>query len=147
MRVTEGARGAGHGHGHAHVHDDSVTSISLVRKGELDLDKVNNWLGESRLPLPISSGELARRNTLTLSHWRDPSGLLLETRSEDLYRMKGVLAIAGCDERFVFQGVHSLFEGVPDRPWGDEERVSKLVFIGKDLPKKEIEESFDTCFV
>jgi len=30
---------------------------------------------------------------------------------------KGILTIAGEDQRFVFQGVHMLFDGRADRPW------------------------------
>ena len=91
-----------HGHSHSHhVHDDEVTSVSLSADGEVDLDKVNDWLG-----------------------------MLLNDRWQDLFRMKGVLAIEGCDDRYVFQGVHALFEGMPDRPWEDgETRTSRLVFI------------------
>ena len=62
--------------------------VSLSMDGEVDLDKVNDWLG-----------------------------MLLNDRWQDLFRMKGVLAIEGCDDRYVFQGVHALFEGMPDRPW------------------------------
>ena len=39
-------------------------------------------------------------------------GMLLNDRWQDLFRMKGVLAIEGCDDRYVFQGVHRLFEGI-----------------------------------
>ena len=103
----------------AHNHDDSVTSVSLSMDGEVDLDLVNDWLG-----------------------------LLLNDRWQDLYRMKGVLAIEGCDERYVFQGVHALFEGMPDRPWEDgESRSSKLVFIGKELDREELEAGFEACKV
>jgi len=60
--------------------------------------------------------------------------------------MKGVLAIQGCDERYVFQGVHALFEGMPDRAWkADETRSSKLVFIGKDLDRAELQRDFEAC--
>lgn len=107
-----------HDHSHGHTHDDAVTSISLVENGDLNLDKVNLWLG-----------------------------LLLEVHQENIYRMKGVLAIEGAEERFVFQGVHALFEGSPEKPWGDEPRVSRMVFIGKDLPKDGIRESFKECLV
>ena len=107
-----------HGHSHSHhVHDDAVGSVSLALEGDLDLDLVNDWLG-----------------------------LLLNERWEDLYRMKGVLAIQGCDERYVFQGVHALFEGMPDRAWKeDEKRSSKLVFIGKDLDRAELQRDFEAC--
>ncbi|KAH6784784.1 plastid transcriptionally active 17 [Perilla frutescens var. hirtella] len=61
----------------------------------------------------------------------------------DMYRMKGLLSVDGMDERFVFQGVHDIFQGSPDRLWGaDEARVNKLVFIGKNLDPKEPEEGF-----
>ena len=105
-----------HGHSHSHVHDDTVGSVSLVMDGQVDLDAVNDWLG-----------------------------LLLNDRWQDLYRMKGVLAIEGCDERYVFQGVHALFEGMPDRPWAEGEvRCSKLVFIGKDLDRAELRAGFES---
>jgi len=109
----------GHSHEHDHVHDDSVTSVSLTVDGDLDLDQVNYWLGG-----------------------------LLEIKSNDMYRMKGVLAIDGFDRRFVFQGVHMLFEGMPDRVWKDgEERKSRMVFIGKDLDAGVIKEGFEYCLV
>ena len=109
-----------HGHSHSHhTHDDSVTSVSLQMDGDVDLDLVNDWLG-----------------------------MLLNERWQDLYRMKGVLAIEGCDDRYVFQGVHALFEGMPDRPWNDgEARRSKLVFIGKELNRAELEAGFEACKV
>ena len=113
------AHGHSHSHHHGHVHDDAVTSVSITVDGDLDLDKVNTWLGG-----------------------------LIEIKSEDLYRMKGVLAIDGFDRRFVFQGVHMLFEGMPDREWkAGEERRSKMVFIGRDLEEGVIREGFEQCIV
>lgn len=46
------------------------------------------------------------------------------------------------------QGVHSIFEGVPDREWRpDEKRMCKMVFIGRDLDKEAFKEAFDHCLV
>lgn len=46
------------------------------------------------------------------------------------------------------QGVHMLFEGMPDRRWREGElRRSRMVFIGKDLDKALIEEGFRDCLV
>ena len=46
-----------------------------------------------------------------------------------------MLAVEGFPERYVVQGVHSLFEGAIDRPWAPgEARGSKIVFIGKARP-------------
>ncbi|OAY52759.1 COBW domain-containing protein 1 [Manihot esculenta] len=106
-------------HSHDHVHDPGVSSVSIVCEGNLDLEKANMWLGT----------------------------LLLE-RSEDIYRMKGLLSVEGMDERFVFQGVHDIFQGSPDRLWGpDEPRINKIVFIGKNLDTQEIEKGFKACLL
>ncbi|PNH03634.1 COBW domain-containing protein 1 [Tetrabaena socialis] len=75
-------------------------------------------------------------------------GFLLETRAEDIYRMKGILAIAESEYRFVYQGVHQVFEGVPDRKWNPgEKRCCKMVFIGKYLERADFEDAFKSCLV
>jgi G3E family GTPase len=39
-----------------------------------------------------------------------------------------------------------MFEGCPDREWRpDEERQSKLVFIGRDLEADLLKEGFEDC--
>lgn len=106
-------------HSHDHTHDPGVSSVSIVCDGSLDLEKANMWLGT----------------------------LLIE-RSEDIYRMKGLLSVDGMNERFVFQGVHDIFQGSPDRLWQpDEPRINKIVFIGKNLDKEEIEKGFKACLL
>uniref|UniRef100_A0A803LMW5 CobW C-terminal domain-containing protein n=1 Tax=Chenopodium quinoa TaxID=63459 RepID=A0A803LMW5_CHEQI len=106
---------------------------SIVCEGSLDLDKVR-FVGLA-----------------TFSHYADANmwlGTLLLERSEDIYRMKGLLSVEGMDERFVFQGVHDIFQGSPDRPWGpDEPRINKIVFIGKNLDGQELEKGFKTCLL
>ncbi|PSR96020.1 COBW domain-containing protein [Actinidia chinensis var. chinensis] len=108
-----------HHHSHDHIHDPGVSSVSIVCEGNLDLEKANMWLGT-----------------------------LLMERSDDIYRMKGLLCIEGMDERFVFQGVHDIFQGSPDRLWQpDELRVNKIVFIGKNLNAQELEKGFKACLL
>ncbi|XP_073053696.1 uncharacterized protein [Primulina eburnea] len=108
-----------HEHHDDHTHDPGVSSVSIVCEGILDLEKANIWLGT----------------------------LLLE-RSEDIYRMKGIMSVDGMNERFVFQGVHDIFQGSPDRLWGpDEPRINKIVFIGKNLDAKELEKGFKDCLL
>ncbi|EKQ67094.1 putative GTPase, G3E family [Leptolyngbyaceae cyanobacterium JSC-12] len=103
----------------AHEHDESVFSIALVEQGALDGNKLNTWLGE-----------------------------LLQTRGPDIFRMKGILNIAGEDCRFVFQGVHMLFDGRRDRPWkSDAERKNELVFIGRNLDEAKLRADFRACLV
>lgn len=103
----------------AHEHDETVYSVALVAEGALDGQKLNNWLGK-----------------------------LLQTQGPDIFRMKGILNIAGEDDRFVFQGVHMIFEGKPDRPWKEgETRKNELVFIGRNLDEAKLKQDFLACLV
>jgi G3E family GTPase len=101
----------------AHQHDESVYSVAIVEPHPLDEEKLNQWLGE-----------------------------LLRNQGPDIFLMKGILHIAGSDERFVFQGIHMLFDGRADRPWkASETRKSELVFIGRDLDAMQLKEGFRAC--
>ena len=52
----------------------------------------------------------------------------------NIYRVKGFLSLPGKPMRQVFQGVGERIDRYFDRPWrADEQRVTRLVFIGKDL--------------
>jgi G3E family GTPase len=59
--------------------------------------------------------------------------------------MKGILNLKGSPSRFVFQGVHMLFDGREDRPWGTEPRASDLVFIGRNLDREALTRGFERC--
>ncbi len=73
---------------------------------------------------------------------------LLATNGADIFRMKGILNIAGEEDRFVFQGVHMLFDGKPDRPWKEGEiRKNELVFIGRNLDQAQMRKDFKQCIV
>jgi G3E family GTPase len=91
--------------------------MSIQVEGDLDLDKLNFTMGA-----------------------------LLQSRGEDLYRMKGILSIRNLPERYVFQAVHMLFEGSPERPWReDEKRISRMVFIGREMDEDAFKEAFRRC--
>src|SRR2546430_572219 len=63
-----------------------------------------------------------------------------------IMRMKGILNLRNDPDQFVFQGVHLLFEGRPGRQWAEEEeRLNRLVFIGRDLDKGKITAGFMNC--
>lgn len=60
--------------------------------------------------------------------------------------MKGVLAMAAIDEKFVYQGVHMQFKGEFGEPWGATEvRSSRLIFIGRNLNRQMLTEGFEAC--
>ena len=63
-----------------------------------------------------------------------------------LLRMKGILNLRGDPDQFLFQGVRMDFEGRPCRPWSPgEERINRLVFIGRDLDQERIAAGFHGC--
>jgi G3E family GTPase len=99
-----------------HEHDEAVTSVGITTGGDLVVKRLNQWLSD-----------------------------LLRTKGPDIFRMKGVLSIQGADERFVFQGVHMLFDGRPDRAWGSEPRRNSLIFIGRNLDREALNEGFRAC--
>lgn len=96
-----------------------VSSVGIKQHGELDMEKLNTWLGN-----------------------------MLKEKGQDIYRMKGVLCVAGMENRYVFQGVHMQMDGQEMEPWDEkEDKVNKLIFIGKELDRKEINEAFQKCLV
>ena len=100
-----------------HEHDADVYSVGITSPADLDEKKLNDWLRE-----------------------------LLMQEGPDIFRMKGVLSIKNDPRRFVFQGIHMLFDGRPDRPWNKgEERENKLIFIGRKLNRERLEEGFRKC--
>ena len=101
-----------------HEHDDEVGSFSIEKDGDLDEKKLQAWISK-----------------------------LLSEKGVDIFRMKGFLSIAGESNRFVFQGVHMIFSGKPDRPWGILPRRNQLVFIGRNLDEKEMRKGFEDCLV
>jgi G3E family GTPase len=115
-----------HAHGHdqaprhgglKHYHDEDMQSLSLSSEKPLDSDKFFPWVQE-----------------------------LVQKDGPNILRCKGILSFKGDDERFVFQGVHMILDGDHQRPWKEgEKRLSRLVFIGRDLPQERIREGFESC--
>jgi G3E family GTPase len=100
-----------------HQHDLSVSSVGIEVSGEVDVERLNDWLGE-----------------------------LLAAKGADIFRSKGILAVAGSVRQYVFQGVHMLFDGADGRAWrGGEPRASRMVFIGRNLDRAELEAGFTRC--
>ncbi len=99
-----------------HEHDEEVSSVGITIAGDLDKRRFNTWMSA-----------------------------LLQTQGTDIFRMKGVLSLKGETDRFVFQGVHMLFDGRPDRPWKNAERRNQLIFIGRHLDRNQLTEGFRSC--
>lgn len=101
---------------HQHRHDEEISSVGFEIPGALDLDRLNAWMAR-----------------------------LLLAQGPDIFRMKGVLAIDGVDERYIFQGVHMLHSGSFGEPWDGETPHNRLVFIGRNLDREVLEAGFRAC--
>jgi G3E family GTPase len=103
----EHAHDAGHGHGHHHHHDDDVKSFVFKSKRPFDPAKLEDFLGT-----------------------------IVNIYGPKMLRYKGVLNMRGTERKVIFQGVHQLMGSDLGPEWAKgEERMSKMVFIGIDLPK------------
>lgn len=99
-----------------HEHNDEVSSVAIELPGLFDMSKINAWID-----------------------------MFLQVKGVDIYRMKGVVGVKGEDLQIVFQGVHMIFGSQVGKPWGDEDPVNRMVFIGKDLDEDYIRRSLKSC--
>ena len=111
-----------HDHHHHHhgemsaIHDVTVQSVSL-RGGEMNPERFFPWIQK-----------------------------ITQTQGPNILRLKGIIAFKDDAERYVVQGVHMIIEGDHQRPWKDgEKHETRLVFIGRDLDRAKLEESFKAC--
>lgn len=108
--------GHDHGHLHEHQHDEDVQSVGCELQGALDKSKFNTWFGR-----------------------------LLQAKGDHIYRSKGILSIAGEPHKVVVQAVHRVVEVTTGSTWVEGERLSKIVFIGKNLNRTELLQGFKSC--
>ena len=101
-----------------HEHDDEVGSIAIERQGNVDPEKLNQWIGT-----------------------------LLAEKGVDIFRTKGFISYKNESRRVVFQGVHMLFTAQPGQEWGDAPRCNQLVFIGRNLDEAQMRKDFDECLI
>ena len=102
-------RGHEHEHSHAHHHhfDDDVKSFVFRSERPFDAARLEDFLGA-----------------------------IVNVYGPKMLRYKGVLNMQGTDKKVIFQGVHQLMGSDLGPLWApDEPRISKMVFIGIDLPK------------
>lgn len=107
----------GEAHGHHHHHDDDVKSFVY------------------RATRPFSPAKL-----------EDFLGAIVNVYGPRMLRYKGVLNMAGTERKVIFQGVHQLMGSDLGPLWKpDEPRLSKMVFIGIDLPRDILVQGLDQC--
>jgi G3E family GTPase len=122
------AKGESHGHGHDHDHDHDHGHAHHHHD-----DAIKAFVFLSNRPFNPAKFE-------------DYMSALTQVYGQDMLRYKGVLFMDGTPRRMIFQGVHMLMGADVGRPWGkDEKPQSKVVFVGRNLPKEAILKGLEAC--
>ena len=110
--------GDAHDHHHAH-HADDIAAFAFKSERPFDTARLDVFLGG-----------------------------LVQVYGPRMLRYKGVLWMDGADRKVVFQGVHQIMGSDIGGKWAEQEvRGSKMVFIGKDLPKDIFIRGLERCLV
>ncbi len=105
-----------HDHDHGHKHDD-VVSHSYRFAEPLDPLKFNHWMQ-----------------------------VLLMMQGGRIYRVKGILQFPFRESRVIFQSVGKRHVSTSGSNWEEgEPRISRIVFIGKDIRKDILEKGLRNC--
>ena len=114
-----GGHGSHHGHAHSHAPEDEISAFMYKSDRPFNVARLDEFLGG-----------------------------LVQVYGPRMLRYKGVLWMDGSDRKIVFQGVHQMMGSDVGAAWADDEpRGSKMVFIGKKLPKETFIEGLEQCLV
>ena len=107
-----------HDHHHAH-HTDEIAAFVFKSDKPFDTAKLDEFLGG-----------------------------LVQVYGPYMLRYKGILWMQGADRKVVFQGVHQIMGSDIGAKWPENQpRGSKMVFIGKNLPKDIFIRGLEQCLV
>ncbi|NBT78961.1 MAG: GTP-binding protein [Betaproteobacteria bacterium] len=102
-----------------HLHDDAVGSFVFRSDRAFDVQRLEEFLGG-----------------------------LVQVYGQDMLRYKGVLFVKSSDRRLVFQGVHQMMGADYGKRWQPGEKpASKMVFIGRNLPRETFLQGLEHCLV
>ena len=107
-----------HDHHHGH-HSDDIAAFVFKSERAFDPERLEQFLGS-----------------------------LVQVFGPQMLRYKGVLRMEGVDRKVVFQGVHQIMGSDVGPKWGENETpATKMVFIGKNLPKDVFIRGLEQCLV
>lgn len=89
-----------------------IISVGFTFKGNFDVNKFGLWM----------------QNYLYFNE-------------NNIFRVKGIMSFHDTEDSFVFHAVRSNFMFEVSEPWGEKERISRIVFIGKNIDEKILETS------
>ncbi|NDI84834.1 CobW family GTP-binding protein [Undibacterium crateris] len=107
-----------HNHHHAH-HSDDIAAFVFTSERPFNTGQLDEFLGG-----------------------------LVQVFGPRMLRYKGVLYMQNADRKVIFQGVHQIMGTDVGMKWAEGEiKQSKMVFIGKNLPKEIFIQGLEQCLV
>jgi G3E family GTPase len=107
-----------HDHHHGH-HSDDIAAFVFKSERPFDPERLDQFLGS-----------------------------MVQVFGPSMLRYKGVLLMDGAERKVVFQGVHQIMGSDLGAKWeAGQPRGSKMVFIGKNLPKDVFIRGLEQCLV
>jgi G3E family GTPase len=151
-----------------HIHTSGILTISLVEKSSINLKLLDRWLASILWPHQDELNSVVKAIIEPLTNNNQLSHQLAarQQKSQQIFRVKGILSVrhddweesdSSCidlvtgidDRRYILQAVHDLWDVHPasgNLQWKEgEERICKMVIIGKNLNGVELREGFRTC--
>jgi G3E family GTPase len=131
----------GHGHGHDHGHDDH-------HGHDHGPGEACNHPHHHAHDDDVKSFVFRSKKAFNPAKLEDFLGAIVQVYGPKMLRYKGVLNLKGSDRKVIFQGVHQLMGSDLGPKWAPgEDKTSKMVFIGIDLPREVLEQGLEQCLV
>jgi len=132
--------GHDHGHEHAHHHEDGESCEACAHENH------EHW--HPRHDDAIQAFVFQSERPFDAERLEETLGALIQVYGPDMLRYKGVLFVRGSGRRMVLQGVHMLMGVERGRSWERHETpVSRMVFIGRKLPKEIFVQGLESCLI
>lgn len=159
-----------------HVHTSGVSTIALTETGTVDWKKVHAWLAATLWPNQDEKDQVLRARLEASMAGEEPPIPTTTTDQQQIFRIKGILSVkhtpdtvleeqewldfcnaeTGVDRRrYILQAVYDLWDIHASLSGGkhmmfdedDQERVCKVVVIGRHLKREELETGFRECLL
>lgn len=101
-----------------HRHADDIVSVGIECDGSMSAPLLYRWIMD-----------------------------ILATNGRNIFRMKGIISLAGASKRVVLQSVHRVVEVQQGPDWQDEVRTNRLVLIGRGLDRATLVDGLSACLV
>jgi G3E family GTPase len=133
---------AGHDHDHDHVHGEHCDHPSHAQDGHEGHGHHHHHDDD------VKSFVFRSDKAFSPAKFEDFLGAVVNIYGPRMLRYKGVLNMEGTDRKVIFQGVHQLMGSDLGPAWAEgEQKNSKMVFIGIDLPKDIFLQGLEQCLV